>query len=201
MLVCRIASAITKLNSFFSSMMEGPPSLLGELPPDILAEILSHLTPIQISRLGVVSKWMLEMLLKRFGVKTLLEYVEKWRCEVCTLITPKLYTDKKILGCRHQVERSCIRCMNVELTYCGKCRGTVNAMCTRCGYFDLKVSRRECPHGWEKIICGDRPCMALCKKCFKVEDVIVSNDGDLSCENCENMEWDSFPECLCDKVE
>jgi hypothetical protein len=185
-----------KLIYFFMMMME-------ELPGEILGEILRWLTPIEISRLGVINRVVLKMVLKLLNVRNVFQYIDRWRCDGCASIFPTVQLGSaKTARCKHVIRKYCTRCVRRDwkLAICYKCRSSgLIKVCTRCRHHDDKLVESICPHGWIKRLCSRLPCEYYCKACghFTLDPMLQS--GGFLCDCGKYNAKEDYPDCMCEE--
>jgi hypothetical protein len=176
-------------------MMGNSPSPLEELAPDVLREIMEYLTPIERSRLGMVSKWMLGEILKILGVKNMKEHVGKWECDICGIPVQLLYHWKYLLACDHEVAHLCVGCMASFKWRCKKCNKKGPAICGRCRHSG-KIEISVCEHGWIQQVCVEGKCVFPCKGCNWITRM---HGNGTKCGYCGAV-GELPPGCLCEYI-
>jgi hypothetical protein len=169
------------------------------LPPGVLGEILNWLTPVEISRFGVVNRGVLKMVLKLLDVQNIWEYINRWRCDGCGGILPSINAHSEVAKCGHRMTKCCNSCNVVlwGLHSCRNCSEVDCRLCVRCGHLDDLLVERVCAHGWITWICSSLPCEYVCKGCEKTMHNYMHGGGGFLCKCGKYNNMADFPECLC----
>jgi hypothetical protein len=173
---------------------------MDSLPGEILGEILNWLTPVEISRFGVVSRGILTGVLKLLNVDNLKMYIDRWRCDGCGGIFPFLQKCERVADCDHILRKVCKRCDGFagSAYACDRCMIDKRRICTWCRHLDEKLVESICEHGWVIARCSDILCEYYCSACNRSTFNHLDEDGNgFMCKCGQYNRVEQYPKCMC----